>query len=66
VGISRITFNDSKNSYNVGSKRIVFKNAGGSVGEKLAKAYQKRVIADGGTYENEPCLVAALNRLNSI
>jgi len=42
------------------------KISGGSVGETLAAAYQTRVEDDGGTYENGPCLVAALNRLNSI
>jgi len=42
------------------------KISGGSVGETLAKAYQTRVEDDGGTYENGPCLVASLNRLNDI
>jgi len=36
------------------------------IGKKLAKAYKTRVIADGGTYENDDCLVAELNRLEAI
>ena len=37
-----------------------------SKGEKLAQAYKTRVEADGGVYENNDCLVAALNNLDSI
>ena len=36
------------------------------VGQQLADAYEIRVIADGGIYENNDCLVAALNNLDSI
>ena len=44
-----------------------FKSYGSaSEGEILADAYKIRVEADGGTYENETCLIAALNYLNSI
>ena len=41
---------------------------GGSVDAVLVlvEAYKARVIADGGTYENNDCLVAALNNLDSI
>ena len=37
-----------------------------SEGEKLAEAYKARVEADGGMYENNDCLIAALNNLDSI
>ena len=43
-----------------------FKSYGADVGKALAAAYETRVIADGGTYENGPCLIAALNYLDSI
>jgi len=43
-----------------------FKSYGADVGKALAAAYETRVIADGGTYENSTCLIAALNYLNSI
>lgn len=44
-----------------------FKSYGSlSFAEKLAKAYRTRVEADGGTYENDACLVAELNRLIEI
>ena len=43
-----------------------FKSYGADVGKALAAAYETRVIADGGIYENETCLIAALNYLNSI
>ena len=36
-----------------------------SIGKKLAKAYKTRVEADGGTYENNDCLVAALEVLSA-
>ena len=35
-------------------------------GEILADAYKIRVLADGGTYENGTCLIAALNDLDKI
>jgi len=35
-------------------------------GAALALAYKTRVEADGGTYENNTCVVAALNNLNDI
>ena len=44
-----------------------FKNYGTkSEGEKLAEAYKTRVEADGGTYENNDCLIASLDRLEAI
>ena len=43
-----------------------FKSYGVGVGKELADAYKTRVIADGGIYENETCLIAALNNLNNI
>lgn len=35
----------------------------GSIGDTLAAAYKVRVEADGGTYENNGCLVSFLNSL---
>ena len=35
-----------------------------SKGEVLAKEYEIRVLAAGGVYENDACLIAALNKLN--
>ena len=37
---------------------------GGSIGQTLADAYKARVEADGGTYENNSCLVSFINSLN--
>ena len=36
---------------------------GGSIGQTLADAYKVRVLVDGGTYENNICLVAFLTSL---
>jgi len=36
---------------------------GGSTGASLAVDYRLRVLADGGTYENNSCLVSFLNSL---
>ena len=43
-----------------------FKSYGVGVGKELALAYKLRVIADGGVYENNTCLVRFLNNLNNI
>ena len=37
---------------------------GGSIGQTLADAYKARVLADGGTYENNSCLVSFLNSIS--
>lgn len=36
---------------------------GGGAGAALALAYESRVLADGGTYENNACLVNFLSSL---
>jgi len=38
----------------------------GTPGQVIALAYKLRVIADGGVYENNTCLVRFLNNLNNI
>jgi|AntRauTorckE5430_2_1112549.scaffolds.fasta_scaffold01008_10 hypothetical protein len=61
--ISKVYFgsNEITKAY-LGSTEVYSSAAGAA----LALAYKTRVIADGGIYENEVCLVAALNNLNSI
>ena len=48
------------------SNAISGRVSGADVGKALAAAYETRVLADGGVYENSTCLIAALNYLNSI
>ena len=43
-----------------------FKSNGVSIGTELFEAYKLRVIADGGTVENESCTIEFLDNLNSI
>jgi len=40
------------------------KISGGGIGQVLADAYKARVLADGGTYENNSCLVSFLNSIS--
>ncbi len=36
----------------------------GNAGKVIANAYEVRVLADGGVYENSQCLIRFLNRIN--
>ena len=41
-------------------------DSGVSIGTQLFEAYKLRVLADGGTVENESCTIAFLDNLNAI
>lgn len=48
------------------SNDITGRSSGVSIGTELFKAYKLRVIADGGTVENDTCTIEFLDNLNSI
>jgi len=61
--ISKVYFGaDEITKAYLGSTEVYSSDAGAA----LALAYKTRVEADGGTYENNTCVVAALNNLNDI
>ena len=48
------------------SNDITGRSSGVSIGTELFEAYKLRVIADGGTVENDTCTIEFLDNLNSI
>tara|TARA_R110001606_G_scaffold243517_2_gene391334 strand:- start:366 stop:608 length:243 start_codon:yes stop_codon:yes gene_type:complete len=48
------------------SNDITGRSSGVSIGTELFEAYKLRVIADGGTVENDTCTIAFLDNLNAI
>ena len=59
-----IKYQTSQNAYNIGSGGVNFLSTANAI-DKLINNYKKRVLADGGTYENNACLVAELNILST-